>query len=250
MPSPHRKSFAAEQLARRKKGIHPGVWVVVGLAVMIVFIGGYMVYRKSVIQKQADTETPPIRSVAVLAFEDMTPEKNMEYLGDGMADAIINALSTIDSLRVPARNSTFVFKGKYHDIHEIGNKLEVDTVLEGSIQKSGNKLRITAQLIRVNDDQHIWSEQYDSFVIDDVFSVQDSISLAILRELKFTLMGKDKEAVVRRYTTDPDAYELYLQGRQYLHALIYNLDWEQGLPYFLEAAEKDSLFALAYAGLA
>ncbi len=180
----------------------------------------------------------------------MTQDKNMEHLGDGMAEAIINVLSAVDSLRVPARNSTFVFKGSYHDIREIGHKLDVDAVLEGSIQKSGDRFRISAQLIRVSDDQHLWSEQYDSFVIDDIFSVQDSISLAILRELKFTLLGKEKEAIVRRYTNDPDAYELYLQGRRYLHAMIYKLDWKRGLPYFLEAIEKDPIFALAYAGLA
>jgi len=251
MPSPHKKSFAAEQLALRQKNkVSPVVWGLVGVVVVVLLVGGYVIYQRSVTQKQVETEAQKIKSVAVLAFEDMTPEKNMEHLGDGMAEAIINALSTVDNLRVPARNSTFVFKGKYHDIREIGSKLDVDAVLEGSIQKSGDQLRISAQLIRVSDDQHLWSEQYDSFVIDNIFSVQDSISLAILRELKFTLMGKEKAAIVKRYTNDPDAYDLYLLGRQYVNMREIKYDYIKGIAHFSKAIEHDPYFALAYTGLA
>lgn len=247
MPPPHKKSFAAEQLAlRQKKKVSPVVWVLVVVVVVVLVVGGYMIYQRSEVQRQAETQQ--IKSVAVLAFEDMTPEKNMEYLGDGMAEAIINALSTIDSLRVPARNSTFVFKGEYHDIREIGSKLDVDAVLEGSIQKPGNKFRISVQLIRVSDDQHLWSKQYDSFVIDDVLSVQDSISLSVLKELKFTLMGKEKAAIVKRYTNDPDAYELFLKG-EHFHRMMTEDGLEKATRYYEQAFQQDPNYALAYLGL-
>jgi len=245
---PHKKSFAAEQLALRQQNkVSPVVWVLVGVVVVALIVGGYVMYRKSVSQKQ--DEAPQIKSIAVLAFEDMTQEKNMEHLGDGMAEALITALSTVDSLRVPARNSTFVFKGKYHDMRDIGSKLDVDAVLEGSIQTSGSKLRITAQLIRVKDDYHLWSEQYNYSGIENAFAIQDSISLAILREMKFTLMGKEKAEIVKRHTHDPDAWDLYLKGRLYWYKRIPE-DHKKALECFNQAINKDPNFALAYVGIA
>ena len=125
-------------------------------------------------------------SIAVLPFEDMSPEKDQEYLCDGITEEIINALSHLDNLRVIARTSAFAFKGTRADVREIGKKLDVETLLEGSVRKTQNRLRITAQLISVHDGSHIWSERYDRN-LEDVFAIQDEISIAIAERLRIRL---------------------------------------------------------------
>ena len=121
-------------------------------------------------------------SIAVLPFVDMSPQKDQEYFCDGMTEELINRLSNIRELKVPARTSAFMFKGKTPDMREVGEKLKVQTVLEGSIQKSGSQLRITAQLINIADGYHLWSEKYDR-ELKDVFSIQDEISLEIINKV-------------------------------------------------------------------
>jgi TolB-like protein len=122
-------------------------------------------------------------SIAVLPFQDMSPQKDQEYFCDGITEEIINALTHVERLKVIARTSSFVFKDKHEDIREIGRKLDVETIVEGSIRKSDNILRITAQLIKVADGSNLWSENYDR-EIEDVFAIQDEISLAIVDNLK------------------------------------------------------------------
>jgi len=150
-------------------------------------------------------------SIAVLPFVDMSPKKDQEYFCDGMTEAIINRLSTIKDLKVPARTSVFVFKGKVHDIREIGEKLQVRTVLEGSVQKGGNQLRITAQLINVADGYHIWSETYDR-ELKDVFVIQDEISSAIVSALKLQISSEEKQKMSERPIDNVAAYECYLKA--------------------------------------
>jgi tetratricopeptide (TPR) repeat protein len=129
-----------------------------------------------------------------------------------MSDELINALTKLNSLRVVARTSSFAFKGKNEDIQEIGRKLRVDHVLEGSVRKSGNRLRITAQLIKITDGYHLWSERYDR-TMDDVFAIQDEISLSIVEKLKVSLLEGERDALARRSTENLQAYNLFLQGR-------------------------------------
>ncbi len=134
------------------------------------------------------------KSVAVLPFANMSADPDNEYFTDGMAEEIINALSKIQALRVASRTSSFAFKGKNEDIGEIGKKLKVSTVLEGSVRKMGNKLRITAQLVNVADGYHLWSERYDR-EMEDVFEIQDDISQAIVKALRVILSEDEKKQI-------------------------------------------------------
>jgi len=188
---------------------------------------------------------PP--SIAVLPFSDMSADGDQEFFCDGISEEIINALTKVESLRVVARTSAFAFKGRHEDIREIGRSLNVTSVLEGSVRKSGSLLRVTAQLINVSDGFHIWSERFDRRM-EDVFAVQDEIAQSIVEVLKVKLAHKP-DTFVRRYTANVDAYTLYLKGRFY-----WNKRSEEGLQrgreYFEKAIAEDPGYALAYAGLA
>jgi serine/threonine-protein kinase len=151
-------------------------------------------------------------SVAVLPFVNMSTDPENEYFGDGMAEEIINALTRVQGLRVAARTSAFSFKGKNHDLRAIGEKLNVSTVLEGSVRRAGNRVRIIAQLINVNDGYHLWSERYDR-ELTDIFAIQDEIATAIASRLAVTLRGGTGGALVRPTTSNIEAYELYLKAR-------------------------------------
>ena len=148
------------------------------------------------------------KSIAVLPFVDMSPNKDQEYFSDGISEELLNLLAKIPQLRVISRSSAFSFKGKDIDIPEIAKRLHVAHILEGSVRKSGNKVRITAQLIDARSDTHVWSETYDRD-LDDVFAVQDEIAAAAVAQLKITLLGEAPKA----RATDPEAYALYLQAR-------------------------------------
>jgi TolB-like protein/Tfp pilus assembly protein PilF len=178
----------------------------------------------------------------------MSPDPEYEYFTDGMTEDIINALSKIKDFQVAARTSTFSFKGEKIDVREIGRKLNIQTVLEGSVRKAGNRLRITAQLINVKDGYHLWSEQYDR-VLKDVFDIQDEITLAIVDALKVELLEKENQAVRKKYTDNLDAYNLYLKGRFYWNKMTIP-DFRKAIELFQEAVTKDPTYALAYAGLA
>ncbi|NOY06579.1 MAG: protein kinase [Chlorobi bacterium] len=191
-------------------------------------------------------KSPP--SIAVLPFVDMSPKKDQEYFCDGVAEELINALTHIKDLHVVARTSAFAFRGKEIDVREIGRVLNVETLLEGSVRKANNRLRITAQLINVADGYHLWSERFDR-EMKDVFAIQDEISLAIVEKLKIQLLGEEKSKVVKRYTEDPEAYSLYLKGLYFLNKWTEE-GTQRGLEYFQKSIEKDPHFALAYLGIA
>jgi len=187
-------------------------------------------------------------SVAVLPFTNLSADPEQEYFCDGMAEEIINALTHVEDLRVVARTSAFVFKDPKEDIREIGRKLNVGTVLEGSVRKAGNRLRITAQLVNVANGYHVWSERYDRDS-GDVFAIQDEISLAIVENLRLTLLGSEKKKVLKRHTENLDAYNFYLKGRWF-----WSKRTEEGLKKAIEcfeqAIEMDPRYAMAYSGMA
>lgn len=187
-------------------------------------------------------------SIAVLPFANMSADPDNEYFCDGLAEELLNALSKIESLRVAARTSAFSFKGKETDIRQIGQKLNVSTVLEGSVRKAGNRLRITAQLVNVTDGYHLWSERYDR-ELQDIFDVQDEITLTVVDALRMKLLGKEKAAVLKRYTDNTEAYQLYLQGRYHANRLTLQ-GFQRAIEYLRKAIEKDPQYALAYAGIA
>ncbi len=184
-------------------------------------------------------------SVAVLPFEDLSPQKDQEYFCDGMTEELINRLSNIKELKVPARTSVFAFKGKAADIREIGRKLNVQTVLEGSIRKIDNQLRVTAQLINISDGFHLWSETYNR-ELKDVFNIWDEIALTIADKLKLTLLAEDKTRLVKRSTGNIEAYNLYLLGRYLFYKAVVEDEFFKAMSYGDQALAKDPKFALAY----
>ncbi len=188
------------------------------------------------------------KSIAVLPFANLSFEKEQEYFCDGLTEEIINALSHAKDLRVVARTSAFVFKGKDIDIREIGEKLNVDTVLEGSVRKAGDRLRITAQLITVEDGYHLWSERFDR-EMKDIFDIQDEITLEIVDKLRIKIFGSEKEMVAKRYTDIPEAYNLLLKAR-YFWGKRTRAGFEKGIRFVHKAIEIDPTYALAYTHLA
>ncbi|MBP2681084.1 MAG: serine/threonine protein kinase, partial [Candidatus Krumholzibacteriota bacterium] len=188
------------------------------------------------------------KSIAVLSFADVSRGRELEYLCDGIAEEIIGALTKLDGIRVVARTSAFSFKGKNEDVRTIARKLNVDTVLEGSVRKADNRLRITAQLINAADGYHLWSERYDR-QMEDVFAIQDEITLAIVNKLKVSLLGGEREALVKRSTEDVEAYNLYLKGRYFWNKRT-ETGYLKSLEYYRQAIDKDPTYAVAHAGIA
>lgn len=200
------------------------------------------------------SRAPSSPSIAVLPLKNLSADKEQDYFCDGVAEEIISALTHVEGLRVVARTSAFSFRGKEQDIREIGRKLNVGTVLEGSVRKAGSRVRITAQLINVADGYHLWSERYDRDIgalccPEDIFAIQDEISLAIVDKLKVKLLKGEKTKLVKRHTDDLDAYNLYLRGRYFWNRRTEE-SLKKSIEYFNQAIEKDPGYALAYAGLA
>lgn len=197
--------------------------------------------------QNVSTPKNPGKSIAVLPFVNMSNDPDQEYFSEGMAEEILNSLAHLQDLKVAGRTSSFQFKGKNLDLREIGEKLGVSNVLEGSVRKQGNKLRVTAQLIKVEDGFHLWSERYDRDM-DDIFAIQDEIAFAITEKLKITLLQNDREKITKNYTYNTEAYILYLKGR--FHISRRGPSILHGIQYFKQAIELDPGFAFAYAGYA
>jgi TolB-like protein/Flp pilus assembly protein TadD len=195
---------------------------------------------------------PP--SIAVLPFVNRSHDEEDEYFSDGLADELLNVLAKIRGLRVAARTSAFQFKGKSDDIAVIGHKLNVATVLEGSVRKAGNRMRISVQLVKVADGYHLWSETYDR-TLEDIFAVQDDIAQSVVKELRSTLLGGAADATaqvaaaVRGRADNPEAHRLYLQGRFFLERVT-EADVARAVEYLDQATALDPEFALGWAGLA
>ncbi len=187
-------------------------------------------------------------SIAVLPFTNISNDPEQEYFCDGVAEEIINALTQIDRLRVVARTSAFAFKGKSLDIREIGKILNVSTILEGSVRKSGNRVRITAQLVNVSDGYHIWSEKFDRD-LEDIFTVQDEISQEIVHRLKGKLLGEDKDRLARIPVGDMEAYQLFLKGRYFMYKMTKD-NLNKAIDCFKQAIDRLPNFADAHAGIA
>ncbi len=187
-------------------------------------------------------------SIAVLPFKDMSSQKDQDYFCEGLAEELINALTQVKDLKVAARTSSFSFKGKDVDVREIGKTLNVSTVLEGSVQKSGSRLRITTQLINVSDGYHLWSERFDR-TMDNIFAIQDEISMAVVDKLKGKLIEADREKITKRHTGDKDALNLFLKGRYFFNRR-YQGDMIKAVTFYQRAIDKDRDYALPYVEIA
>ncbi len=203
--------------------------------------------RESGMAKESRSpETPP--SIAVLPFADMSPQRDQEYFCDGITEELINALAKVEGLRVASRTSAFQFKGKAEDIGKIGSQLKVRMVLEGSVRKAGDRLRVTAQLIDVAEGYHLWSERYDR-EMKDVFAVQDEISQAVVNTLRIKLLGQPSAHLVKRATENLEAYDLYLRARSYQNRW-HAEGMKKAVEYYGRAVTIDPMYAAAYAGMA
>ncbi len=188
------------------------------------------------------------KSIAVLPFKDLSPQHDQDYFCEGLAEDLINVLTKVQGLRVAARTSSFSFKGKDTDIGEIGRALNVQTLLEGSVQKSGNTLRVTTQLINTADGYHLWSERFDRKT-NDIFAVQDEISLAIVEKLKVGLQAGEMEQITKRHTRDKDAHNMFIKGR-YFWSRRYQVDMIKAVSFCEKAIAIDPEYALPYVGIA
>jgi adenylate cyclase len=196
---------------------------------------------------KSNGKTGTEKSIAVLPFSNMSNDPEQDYFGEGIADEIINSLVHLKDLKVASRTSSFQFKNKALDLREIGEKLKVKTILEGSLRKQGNKMRITVQLINIEDGYHLWSERFEC-ELDNIFAIQDAIALAITEKLKVTLRIDEKKLITKTYTLNPDAYQLYMKGRYYWNKRE-TKDIQASIKYFEEAIAIDPDYALAWAGL-
>jgi eukaryotic-like serine/threonine-protein kinase len=213
------------------------------LALLLLAFGGYVALRRV-----KPGGVAPLASAAVLPFLDLSPQKDQEYFSDGLTEELITSLSQVSGLRVAARTSSFQFKGQSPDVHEVGRKLDVGAVLEGSVRKSGNRLRVSTQLISVKDGYQLWSESYDRD-LSDVFAVQEDIARSIVAALRVRLAPARDSTLAVRPTGDLQAYDLYLKGR---------FAWNQrtgpalkeAVRHLEQAVARDSTFARAWAALA
>jgi len=208
-----------------------------------------LIQRSEVKAGGTDSEVKKLLpSIAVLPFTNMSTDPDNQYFGDGLSEELINALTQIEDLRVAARTSTFRFRGEGVDIREIGEKLNVGFLLEGSVRRAGGRLRVTAQLINISDGYHLWSERYDR-EMDDIFAIQDEITAAIVKQLQVELVGKQKEMTLKRHTENLEAYDQYLKGIYYWNKFTPD-GFERSSECFEKAIGKDPHYALAFAGLA
>ncbi|MDE2359794.1 MAG: TIR domain-containing protein [Betaproteobacteria bacterium] len=207
----------------------------------------------------AAVPTHDVSSIAVLPFVNRSHDEEDEYFSDGLADELLNVMTKIRGLRVAARSSAFTFKGKGATVAEVGRALNVATVLEGSVRKSGNRMRISVQLVKVADGYHLWSQSYDR-TLEDIFAVQDDIAQAVVTELRTTLLGEAADAKIDRQVTvqvaaamkgratDPEAHRLYLQARHLVDRHTRE-DTAKAIGYLKQALALDPDFALAWAEL-
>src|SRR5438045_2510405 len=233
--------------ARRKSLLS---WATAAFFVLAV-IGGLVWWRELKTTAQTTplvNAAPTAKSVAVLPFVNMSPDKENEYLSDGVTEDLCTALSQIKGLHVPARTSSFVFKGKTEDIRKIGEQLNVGTVLEGSVSKAGNKLRISAQLVNVADGFHLWAANYDR-EMTDILDIRSDISRRVVEALKVQLGVSETERLVKKPTETTEAYDSYLLGRYELNKFT-EPGFRKAVEHFKHAIELDPSFALANAGLA
>ncbi len=231
-------AFSNPEVLNKPLGTRKVTYGILGVLILLVAAVYYF-------QSAFTTQSIPnsANSIAVLPFADLSPDGDQEYFSDGLSEELLNLLARIPELKVISRTSAFSFKGKNEDIREIGKKLGVTHILEGSVRKSSDKLRITAQLILVNDGSHLWSKTYDR-PVGEIFRIQDEIANTVVQELKITLAGKE----VHARQANPEAYNLFLQGRYYF-AKHRREDVDEAIDLFSQAVAIDPSLANAWAAL-
>ncbi len=244
-PEGIKRTEAADAAGQRPRG---GAWVYIvligaALSVSLFFLGRYTASRK-----QTESAELPAKSIAVLPFVNMSADKNDEYLSDGVSEELITALSKINGLQVKARTSSFAFKGKNEDIQKIGELLHASHLLEGSVARAGNKLRITAQLIQASDGNHVWSDSYDR-EMQDIFAVRSDVARQVVQALQVKLGVQGSQALTEKPTQNLKAFQYYMQGRAARQRRT-SADLAAAIRAYEQALQEDPNYAWAYAGLA
>ncbi len=215
------------------------------IALLFVVILGVAYFNIQFLRSKGNTI--PIKSIAVLPFTDMSQNKDQEFFSDGLTEDIITQLAKIKAFKVTSRTSVMQYKNNSKSLKEIGSELGVSNILEGSVQSSGDKVRVTAQLINAATDEHLWAESYTRSM-NDIFSIQTDIATKIADALQASLSPMEKQHLEKKYTDNSEAYQLYLQGRYYWNKRLEE-PVRKSIEYFRQAIAKDSAYALAYAGL-
>ncbi len=226
--------------------------VELGLLLALVSLVGFLYVERLTLQEQVAEATSGHSngrpSVAVMAFENMSDDPSAEYFGDGLAEEILNLLARINELNVAARTSSFYYKGKDIDLREVGEKLGVGHVLEGSVRRSGDRVRVTAQLIEMNTGYHIWSQVYDRDYSDS-FRIQDDIARQVVGSMQVFLSDSSADILNDRPDVDPQAYDYYLRGREFLRQSAGSENLDRALALFRKSIELDDEYAEAHAGM-
>ena len=245
-PQGIKRTEFADELPKKSARSHAWIYVVViagALSGSLFFLGRYTASRR-----QTGSAELPDKSIAVLPFENLSRDPDNAYFAEGIQDEILARLSKIADLKVISRTSTQKYKSAPDNLREIAKQLGVTNILEGSVQKSANQVRVNVQLINALSDAHLWADIYDR-KLTDIFAVESDIATTIAETLEAKLTGSEKTAIAKRPTANTEAYELYLKGRFFWNKRT-GADLRTAIEYFNQALGKDPTYALAYAGLA
>ena len=236
----------AEADHRQRATLETSRWLALSGAILLALVTiSYFMYRR----RASDVAQPKIRSLAVLPMKNLSGNANQEYLADGMTEALIGRLARIHELRVISHTSVMRFRNPQLSVPEIARTLNVDAIVEGSVMPEGNRIRVTAQLIRGATDTHIWSETYDRD-LRDVLALQSELAQSIAQKVEVTVTGAEQERLTAAHPVAPEVYESYLKGRSAFNKSNSRADIEKSIGYFQDALTKDPTFAPAYVGLA
>ncbi len=235
-----------------KLRLSPARFAELGLLLALIFLVGFLYLERLTLQEQVaeayGDEQGERPSVAVMAFQNMSDDPSVDYFGDGLAEEILNLLARINELDVAARTSSFYYKGKDVELKEVGDRLGVAHILDGSVRRSGEKVRVTAQLIEMESGFHLWSETYDRDYSDS-FKIQDDIARQVVASMQIALSDTSAQFLSQRPAMDPEAYDYYLRGRDYLRQSLSEEALDNAIALFEHAIELDPEYAAAYAGL-
>jgi len=243
-----------EQDNQRETPPEKSNWIIATIVIVMVAVGGgYYWFKAQVPQEEpASVERmayplPDKPSIAVLPFSNLSDDKQQEYFADGMTEDLITDISKVSGLFVIARNSVFTYKGKAVKVRQVAEELGVRYVMEGSVRRAGNQVRVNAQLIDATTGGHLWAERYDGS-LDDVFSMQDKITRSIVKALEVTLTGQEQGNLAQLETTNPDAYDAFLRGWEHYRRTTPN-DYTRAITYFEQAIELDPDYSRAHSAL-
>jgi TolB-like protein/tetratricopeptide (TPR) repeat protein len=223
----------------------PRFWLAAATAAVVLVAAGVIAWL--LVSRGTSPAPRAVKRVAVLPFIDLSPNRDHEHVGEGISDILINALNRVEGLRIPARSSPFYFKGKTVTPREVGQRLGVQWILEGSVQVQRERMRVIASLINVADGYNLWTERYDR-TAQDMFAIEDDIALSVIKALKIRLGGAKDTPLVKQYTKSLEANDLYMRGQYFYRRGRMSLP--QAIECYEKAIEKDPAFAMAYAGLA